>query len=137
MIKRITHTSILVNDIDDALKFYVDVLGFEKRSDNPMPGMGDDARWVTVSPKEQPDFEVVLQQTVWGPGGDSAKERKALVGKQPGFVLEVDDVRQEHDRLAGAGVTFVMEIEDYPWGTQTAFADLYGNVHVLSQSPAG
>ena len=136
MIKRITHASILVNDIDEALKFYVDVLGFEKRSDSPMPEMGD-ARWVTVSPKEQPGFEVVLQQTEWGPGGASADERKTLVGKQPGFVLEVDDVRKEHERLSKAGVTFVMEIADFPWGSQTAFMDLYGNVHVLSQPPAG
>jgi predicted enzyme related to lactoylglutathione lyase len=137
MIKRITHASILVNDIDEALKFYVGTLGFEKRTDAPMPEMGDGARWVTVSPKEQPDFEVVLQQTEWGPGGASAEERKALVGKQPGFVLEVDDVRKEHKRLSKAGITFVMEIADFPWGIQTAFTDLYGNVHVLSQPPAG
>lgn len=132
MIKRITHSSIIVSDLEEALTWYTDVLGFVKRADDPM---GDGARWVTVSPADQPDFEVLLQETTWGPGGET-EDRKALVGKQPGFVLETDDIHALHTTLTGKGVTFTMGITEFPWGTQTAFKDLYGNVHVVSQPPA-
>lgn len=129
---KITHTAILVSDIDAALAFYIDKLGFVKRSDSPM---GDGDRWVTVSPSAESELEVVLQPPHWGPS-DSAEERAAVVGKQPGFVIEVDDIRATIDTLKARGVEFTMELTEFPWGTQTAFKDLYGNVHVMTQLPA-
>ena len=47
MITNLESVTVYVNDQDQALDFYVNKLGFEKRADNPMgPGM----RWVTVAP---------------------------------------------------------------------------------------
>lgn len=134
MIRRITHTSIYVRDVDEALKWYTDVLGFAKRSDSPMPEMGG-ARWVTVSPQEQPELEIVLESPSWAQDETTVKAREAVVGKQPGLVLETDDVRGAMETLKNKGVTFTMELTEFPWGTQTMFEDLYGNAHVLSQPP--
>lgn len=133
MIQRITHASILVRDLDEAISWFTDVLGFVKRSDETIE---DRMRWVTVTTPEQPDFEVVLQELHWGPGGETKEAREALVGKQPGFVMQTDDVHGLVDNLKAKGVEFTMEIVEFPWGTQTAFKDLYGNVHVVSQPPA-
>ena len=47
MITNLETVTVYVNDQDQALDFYVNKLGFEKRADNPIgPGM----RWVTVAP---------------------------------------------------------------------------------------
>ncbi|MBI5671378.1 MAG: VOC family protein [Chloroflexi bacterium] len=132
MIKRITHGGIYVRDVDEAMRWYTDKLGFVVRQDAPM---GDNARWVTVGPKEQPDFELILQQTHWGPDNTTPEERAALVGKTSGFVMETDNIRALVDDLKRKGVEFTLEITDYPWGTQAAFKDLYGHIHVLSQPP--
>ncbi|WP_440991189.1 VOC family protein [Haloarchaeobius baliensis] len=42
----LTYVTVLVDDQDEALEFYTDTLGFEVRSDDPMPG--EDGRWITV-----------------------------------------------------------------------------------------
>src|SRR5437879_10787206 len=48
MIEKLTHVPIVVSDQEKALKFYTEVLGFEKRADYQNPG---NPRWVTVAPK--------------------------------------------------------------------------------------
>lgn len=137
MLTKLTHTTLMVHDQDEALAYYVDKLGFEKRSDAPMPEMGAGARWVTIGIKGQPDVEIILQATTWGLGGDTAEQRAALVGKGPGFIFETDDVRQDYETLKARGVQFMGEPTEFPWGTQAVMADLYGNMHVLSQSSPG
>ena len=58
MIKRLSHTGIQVLDQERARRFYTEVLGFEVHTDETMDGF----RWLTVSPKEQPDLEIVLAE---------------------------------------------------------------------------
>ena len=57
-VKKISHITIIVRDQDEALKWYMDKLGFEKRADDAvsMPGY----RWLTIAPKDQKELEVVL-----------------------------------------------------------------------------
>ncbi len=134
MINRVSHVAIFVRDIGEARDWYVDKLGFVVRADNPM---GENDRWVTVGPEGQPDFEILMQPTHWGSDDVSSAEREALIGKSAGFIFQTDDVRGLAETLKGKGVEFTMEITEYPWGTQTAFKDLYGNIHVVSQAPQG
>ena len=56
MITRLSHATIYVLDQDEALKFYRDKLGFEVRTDATMDS---GFRWLTVSPKTQPELEIV------------------------------------------------------------------------------
>ena len=58
MIQKMSHTSILVDDQDKALDFYVGMLGMEVRTDQTMP---DGFRWLTVAPKGQ-DLEIILMK---------------------------------------------------------------------------
>src|SRR2546427_2808533 len=56
MIEKLTHVPIVVSDQEKALKFYTEVLGFEKRADYQNPGS---PRWLTVAPKGT-DVEMIL-----------------------------------------------------------------------------
>ena len=56
VIEKLTHVPIVVSDQEKALKFYTEVLGFEKRADYQNPG---NPRWLTVAPKGT-DVELIL-----------------------------------------------------------------------------
>lgn len=57
MITKVTHTSVFVLDQDSAYDYYVNKLSFKVRVDNPI---SPDFCWLTVGPKEQPNFELIL-----------------------------------------------------------------------------
>jgi catechol 2,3-dioxygenase-like lactoylglutathione lyase family enzyme len=48
MLEKVFYTSVLVGDQDKALDFYTNVLGLEKRVENPTP---DGPRFLTVGVK--------------------------------------------------------------------------------------
>jgi catechol 2,3-dioxygenase-like lactoylglutathione lyase family enzyme len=54
-----SHAAIFVLDQQEALEFYRDKLGFEVRTDATMDG---GFRWLTVGPKDQPGFELILME---------------------------------------------------------------------------
>jgi catechol 2,3-dioxygenase-like lactoylglutathione lyase family enzyme len=130
MITRVTHASIYVRDIDEALQWYTDKLGFVLHSDNPM---GENDRWVTITAPNQREFQFILQPPQWGTGGSDAEERAKMLGKLPGFVIETDDIAAQVADLESKGVKITMPVTDYPWAKQAVFEDLYGTSHVLSQ----
>ena len=52
------HGAVLVDDQEKALRFYTDVLGFEKKRDIPV----GEYRWITVTSPEGPDdLELALE----------------------------------------------------------------------------
>ena len=78
MISKMSHVSIYVLDQNSAYDFYVNKLGFTVHTDAPM---GPDARWLTVTPKEQPGLEIILMAVKPGMGftEETAKKMKELV----------------------------------------------------------
>jgi len=64
MIQRLSHITIYVLDQDAAYDFYVNKLSFNVQTDSTMDG---GFRWLTVSPKGQPDLEIPLMPTAPGP----------------------------------------------------------------------
>ena len=115
MITKLAHVSILVPDLDEALDWYTNVLGLEKREDNSSVVAG--FRWLTVAPKGQADPEIVL----FLPGPFQAEEdRKILlsrVGQGTMWMLHTDDCAKEHERLSGLGVKFHQTPEDRALGS--------------------
>jgi catechol 2,3-dioxygenase-like lactoylglutathione lyase family enzyme len=68
---RITMTSVPVDDQDKALRFYTDVLGFEKKTEIPL----GEHRWLTVvSPGDPDGTELVLEPDAH-PAARSSKRR--------------------------------------------------------------
>ena len=129
--QRISHVSLLVADQEEALAWYTEKLGWVVKSNDPFPGEPEN-RWITVAPASQTEMEVVLQPPTWGPGGDE-NERRAQIGKAPGFVLVTDDCKGDCEAMTAKGVNVIDAPKELPWGISALFVDLYGYVHNLLQ----
>lgn len=125
---RINLASIHVNDQDKALRFYTDVLGFEKKTEVPLGAH----RWLTVVSPESPDgTELVLE-----PDDHPAVRpyQEALVADGiPITSFAVDDVQAEFTRLRELGVRFVQEPVDMGPVTTAVLDDTCGNLIQLAQ----
>jgi catechol 2,3-dioxygenase-like lactoylglutathione lyase family enzyme len=126
LITGLSHTTIWVLDQDEALAFYTGRLGFQVNTDATL----DDFRWLTVSPPDRPDNELVL--LVPGPpmmDEESAEQVKALVAKGalgPG-AFETDDCRATYAELSARGVSFLSEPAERFYGIEATFRDNSGN----------
>ena len=120
---RINLTSVLVDDQAKALRFYTDVLGFEKKTEVPL---GEHA-WLTVVSPEDPDgTELVLEPDAHAAVGPF---KRALVEDGIPFTsFAVDDVQSEYDRLVALGVRFTQPPTDMGVVTTAVFDDTCGNL---------
>jgi predicted enzyme related to lactoylglutathione lyase len=127
-IQSLGQVTVLVRDQAEALRFYTEVLGLEKRQDQPM---GPESRWLTVAPKGQSWPEIVLLKPSRGMHGSSYDDLLSRVGQGTTWVFYTDDCRKMYETLRARGVKFVRSPEDLPYGTQAVFEDLYGNPYAL------
>ena len=116
--------TVVVDEYDAAITFFVDVLGFDLVEDSAaLTNDGRPKRWVVVRPPGA-QTGILLAQA----DGD---EQAAVVGNQTsgrvGFFLRVDDFAATHERLRAAGVRFVTEPRDEPYGRVAVFLDVAGN----------
>ena len=136
MIQRQSHSTIFVTDQQEALEFYRDKLGFEVRTDMPMTDEGD-IRWLTLSPKGQPDLEIILAPLTPGPMFDAeqAEQIKGLVrnGALGIGVFQTDDINGDYERLSKQGVEFVSPPEEKFYGIEAIVKDNSGNWFSLTQ----
>ena len=122
----ISVVTLPVDDIDRAVDFYTNKLGWEKTMDVPM---GENNRWVTVQP--QGGQASLTLSKYDGPGASKP-------GGMSGVILEVDDVYKAQDQLKKAGIEFTEPARTEAWGGFAMFKDSEGNVHGLhSPVPAG
>ena len=121
---KIVVTSVLVDDQEKALRFYTDVLGFEKKEDIPL---GGDARWLTVVSPSEPDGVELLLEPDGHPAARPFKEALVADGI-PYTSFAVDDVQAEHERLSGLGVTFTQPPTAMGPVTTAVFDDTCGNL---------
>jgi catechol 2,3-dioxygenase-like lactoylglutathione lyase family enzyme len=116
--------ALIVDDYDRAIAFFVEALGFELAEDSPaLTNDGRPKRWVVVRP----------------PGGETGillaradgEAQAAAVGGQfagrVGLFLRVDDFAAAHARMTAAGVEFLSEPRDEPYGRVAVFRDVAGN----------
>jgi len=130
MITNISLVSVWVRDIDDALAFYTDVLGFEKGDDLQL---GPDFRWCTVVHPAQPTLHLHLT-TPSSPLPDyliEAMQRAQAEGGLPGVGLNVVDCRKTYEELSARGVEFLQEPQERPYGVEALMRDNSGNWMVL------
>ncbi|GAA0575671.1 VOC family protein [Paractinoplanes ferrugineus] len=116
--------SLIVDDYDPAIAFFTGVLGFDLIEDSPsLTNDGRPKRWVVVRPPGAVTGVLLARA--------DGSEQRARVGDQTagrvGFFLRVDDFDAAHERLLKAGVTFVREPRQEPYGRVAVFLDLAGN----------
>jgi catechol 2,3-dioxygenase-like lactoylglutathione lyase family enzyme len=120
---RINLTSVLVDDQDKALRFYTEVLGFEKKTEIPL----GEHRWLTVvSPEDPGGVELVLEPDEH-PAAKVFKD--ALVADGIPFTsFAVNDVHAETARLRALGVIFTQEPLQMGPVTTAVLDDTCGNL---------
>ncbi len=121
--------SVYISDLDKALSFYTDVLGFVKKRDIPM----GDTRFVTVVSPEEPDGTELLLE----PNGEhppTKAYKKALYEEGlPLTAFQVDDIESEYARLREAGVEFRSEPQRFGDEVMATFDDTCGNLIMIYQ----
>ena len=125
---RINITSLFVDDQRQALRFYTETLGFQKKREVP----AGEFLWVTlVSPEEPDGVELSLE-----PDNHPAVNpfRKAMVEDGiPWTSFAVTDVHAEHERLIAAGVRFLQPPVDHGPVLTAVFDDTCGNLIQIAQ----
>ena len=117
--------SVIVDDYDEAIAFFVGALGFELVEDVPAltSKEGRPKRWVMVRPPGG-QTEVLLAQA-------DGERQRAAVGDQfagrVGLFLRVEDFDAQLERMRAAGVEFLEEPRDEPYGRVAIFRDVAGN----------
>ena len=117
---------LYVRDQDEALKFYVEKLGFRVHTDV----RNGDYRWLTVQHPEQPSFQLGL--FVPGPpvlDEATAQSVRAIVAKgaMPALVMTVNDCRATYEVLRKKGVEFTQEPVERYGSVDAGFRDPSGN----------
>jgi catechol 2,3-dioxygenase-like lactoylglutathione lyase family enzyme len=124
MISHIHSATVLVNDQDAALDFYVNTLGWEKAIDNVM---GPNMRFVTVVPPGSAT-QLALAHPSWF-DGESAPLKIGFTG----ISVVAPDIEATYETLKGRGVKFKNPPQDMPWGAKaTWFYDPDGNEFFLA-----
>jgi catechol 2,3-dioxygenase-like lactoylglutathione lyase family enzyme len=123
-------TSVLVDDQEKALRFYTDVLGFEKKTDVDL----GEARWLTVTSPEDPAGPELLLEPDSHPAAGPFKA--ALVDDGiPYTSFTVGDVDAEYRRLKELGVRFVQEPAQMGPVMTAVLDDTCGNLIQIASQP--
>ena len=123
--------SIMVDNQDNALRFYTTVLGFVKKTDIPMGPF----RWLTVSsPEGVEGVELVLEPMGFPPAQTYQKAR--FDAGIPATAFITSDIDAEYRRLKQLGVSFRGEPTRMGPITAVLFEDTCGNLINLVQPVA-
>lgn len=110
--------TLVVRDYDEAIRFYVEGLGFTLVEDTPQGAK----RWVVVSAGGGASLLLAQADT---------EQQAARVGDQTGgrvgFFLNTDDFDRDHARMIAFGVRFLETPREEVYGKVAVFEDLYGN----------
>jgi predicted enzyme related to lactoylglutathione lyase len=113
--------TMLVNDMDAALVFFTQALGFHVLQDEQL---SFSKRRVVVSPQAKGSAGIVLALAV-------TEQERASVGAQAAgkvlLFLTVNDIQLSYQRYLAAGVRFIEPPTLKPHGTVAIFLDVSGN----------
>ena len=123
--------SLVVPEYDEAIAFYVGVLGFTLIDDSFVPEQNK--RWVVVAPPGSTESRLLLARA-------STPEQSTRVGNQTGgrvfLFLYTDDFARDFRSFKSKGVVFIREPSEQAYGTVAVFKDPWGNLWDLFQPKA-
>lgn len=122
MNQRLAHIALLVNDYDEAIRYYTGVLHFKLVEDTRL---SDTKRWVLVKPDGEGNCCLLLAKA-------ATELQKKQVGDQTGgrvfLFLHTDHFERDYQNLLDNQVEIVRPPQKESYGTVTVFKDLYGNL---------
>lgn len=118
----LAHITIVVDDYDEAIRFYTEKLHFTLVEDTVLSPV---KRWVLVAPKGSTGCSLLLAKA-------ANDEQASRVGNQTGgrvfLFLYTDDFWRDYQDMLDNNVRFVREPVVELYGTVAVFEDLYGNL---------
>jgi catechol 2,3-dioxygenase-like lactoylglutathione lyase family enzyme len=122
MDQHIAHIALVVNNYDEAIRFYTEKLNFRVMEDTVL---SETKRWVIIAPCGSGSSHLLLAKA-------ANDEQRSRVGNQTGgrvfLFLYTDNFKRDYENLKAHGVTIVREPAQEAYGTVAVFADLYGNL---------
>lgn len=122
MKQSIAHIALVVDDYDEAIKFYTEKLDFTLIEDTPQ---SETKRWVLVAPKGAEECSLLLAKGV-------GEEQRSRIGNQTGgrvfLFLRTDDFWQDYEAMKQKEINFIREPKIEEYGIVAVFEDLYGNL---------
>ena len=113
--------TLLVEDYDEAIAWFVTKLDFALVADNPLDG---GKRWVVVAPSVDRGARLVLARA-------DGEDQLSMVGRQGGdrvwLFLETEDFARDHAKFLARGIEFLETPRRESYGTVAVFRDLCGN----------
>jgi predicted enzyme related to lactoylglutathione lyase len=125
---KIKLTSIYVDDQEQALRFYTDVLGFVKKADvSPGP-----ISWQTSASHDEPDGTELQLALNDYPAAKTYQQALFQQG-QPAAMFYTDDVQADYERIEARGAEFTMSPTQVTGSTIAMVNDTCGNLIQLTQ----
>ena len=122
MIQQIAHVTLLVNDYDEAIKFYTEKLYFNLVENTYL---SETKRWVLIAPPGSGGCSLLLAKA-------ASEEQRRSVGNQAGgrvfLFLYTDNFKKDYQNLISQGISIEREPSNESYGTVAVFKDLYGNL---------
>jgi catechol 2,3-dioxygenase-like lactoylglutathione lyase family enzyme len=130
MYQQIAYVTLLVNDYDEAIKFYTEKLHFNLIENTVLT---EKKRWVLVAPPGSSACCLLLAKA-------STEEQLKSVGNQSGgrvfLFLHTNKFKIDYQNLIDNGIKIVREPKTEIYGTVAVFQDLYGNLWDLIEPSA-
>jgi len=121
--QHISSIALVVASYDEAIDFYVNVLGFDLLEDRRLSA---DKRWVRVAPSGRglKGCSLLLAKA-------SNEAQRRVIGCQTGgrvfLFLHTDDFERDFELYKSRGVRFCEDPRNEAYGRVVVFEDLYGN----------
>jgi predicted enzyme related to lactoylglutathione lyase len=125
---KIKLATIVVDNLDNALEFYTNVLGFVKKADFSQGSY----RWLTVASPEEPDG-TELQLALNDDPAAAALQKSRFERGQPAIMFYTDDVKGDYERIKTRGAKFTMPPTDVTGSAIAMLDDGSGNLVQLVQ----
>lgn len=119
--------TLVVDDLDEALTFYTEQLGFEKRSDDAFELGAETGRWVTVGLPDD-DLRIAFTTPAASYHDDETRaELESRLGTATLWTFRTQDCESTVAALEADGVEITGDPVTQAWGTEATFADPFGN----------
>ena len=125
---KIRLTSVYVDNLDKALRFYTEVLGLVKKADFSQGPF----RWLTVASPEEPDG-TELQLALNDNPAAGAYQQAMFQQAKPAAMFYTDDVKGDYERITARGAEFTMPPTEVTGSTIAQLNDTCGNLIQLVQ----
>jgi catechol 2,3-dioxygenase-like lactoylglutathione lyase family enzyme len=121
MTQTIASVAVIVRDYDEALAYFINVLGFELIEDTRLD---PEKRWVLIAPPGSQGTRLLLARA-------ATPEQASRIGNQTGgrvfLFLHTDDFWRDYRAMKQRGVNFKEAPREESYATVAIFEDIYGN----------